>query len=683
MSLDVFPPAIPVLPNDKLPFEARAILPPPMWKVFDGFGVVQPDYSVRVSQPGVSVSVNAEGAFRLAGGVGSIEWTIVASCLPVSDGKLIFLIFLDRPGGTDWQYQVAIEVGRVKVFDEVSTMLADIPLPISVGMRFKVEIASGFRLFVNDVLQHSRTSLGAAVAYPAIYRGNVIGTPPFMASPPEAVPAPVLKGDWRLATVDQFALPIVDFSVEHGSLGAGASELQKIYSGGSVPGIYKLSASIKPGNDIWVEDAFPAGASTFTFGGDVINFVGASPTPNTGALCHKSANVAGHHYHGFQNATATLQINKDDVLYCWVFPDTVNPPTAVMLDWRATDASGFEHRAYWGASTIPSGIEGTNSKRFMGALPPLGQWTRLEVPASLLGLEGLVLNGAAYELSTGVCSFDQQGKYPSKLQRAESLITIPPLGILGDTTRTVQPGQKLRPQTNYDNAQTSLVSLSLFSGLGSISQGEYTARLSPGTDVVRATATVGNQVADIKFVIPPVITPPFFYAAPLETIQWLTNINLPTWSSIPPGINSLTGLWTAPSIVGQTVKITATDFGSNTVTRDVLILDKFPFSDFSLPVSWDRNLSALVSMSEDRTSRITREKAPAYDTYPVKLTSRTLADSNAVDAFFDAKGYGKPFILEDKVRGIRKVGWFDSVIRHEARDECDIDLSFQFLEARI
>jgi hypothetical protein len=39
--------------------------------------------------------------------------------------------------------------------------------------------------------------------------------------------------------------------------------------------------------------------------------------------------------------------------------------------------------------------------------------------------------------------------------------------------------------------------------------------------------------------------------------------------------------------------------------------------------------------------------------------------------------------LKDKVRGIRKVGWFDSPIRHEARDECDIDLSFQFPEARI
>jgi len=171
-------------------------------------------------------------------------------------------------------------------------------------------------------------------------------------------------------------------------------------------------------------------------------------------------------------------------------------------------------------------------------------------------------------------------------------------------------------------------------------------------------------------------------AAPLEQINFDTNIVSPTWTASAGVINSGTGEWIVPSNLGQTIKITATD-GVFTATRDVLIIEKFPFSDFTLPVSWDRNLLVLISKSEDRTSRITREKAPPYDSYPVRLTSRTLTDSNAVDAFFDAKGFGKPFILEDKVRNIRKVGWFDSGIRHEARDECDIDLSFQFLEARI
>jgi hypothetical protein len=56
-----------------------------------------------------------------------------------------------------------------------------------------------------------------------------------------------------------------------------------------------------------------------------------------------------------------------------------------------------------------------------------------------------------------------------------SAITIPPLRIPGESERTLQPDQKTRPQTNYDNAQTSLITLSVLSGGGSISQGEFTA----------------------------------------------------------------------------------------------------------------------------------------------------------------------------------------------------------------
>jgi hypothetical protein len=101
----------------------------------------------------------------------------------------------------------------------------------------------------------------------------------------------------------------------------------------------------------------------------------------------------------------------------------------------------------------------------------------------------------------------------------------------------------------------------------------------------------------------------------------------------------------------------------------------FPFSDFSLPLFWDRNLSALISMSEDCTSRITREKAPPYPSNQARLLARSLTDANTVDAFFDQQGFGKLFILEDKVRNIRKAGWSDSPIRHEGNDECAIDLS--------
>ena len=46
----------------------------------------------------------------------------------------------------------------------------------------------------------------------------------------------------------------------------------------------------------------------------------------------------------------------------------------------------------------------------MGALPPAGQWVRLEVPASLVGLEGRVLNGMAFTLVGGRANWDHAGK---------------------------------------------------------------------------------------------------------------------------------------------------------------------------------------------------------------------------------------------------------------------------------
>ena len=79
-----------------------------------------------------------------------------------------------------------------------------------------------------------------------------------------------------------------------------------------------------------------------------------------------------------------------------------------MLQWN--DGS-WEHRAYWGANLITRwGVDGTNSRRNMGALPAAGQWVRLAVPASQLGLEGRTLNGMAFTLYNGRATWDYAGK---------------------------------------------------------------------------------------------------------------------------------------------------------------------------------------------------------------------------------------------------------------------------------
>ena len=153
------------------------------------------------------------------------------------------------------------------------------------------------------------------------------------------------------------------------------------------------------------------------------------------------------------------------------------------------------------------------------------------------------------------------------------------------------------------------------------------------------------------------------------------------WTASGGSINSSTGVWQAPAVTDAEtpVKITASN-GVFSVTIDVFVLPIFPLNDPILPVSWRRKREALISMSEDRSSRIVRYKSDPYDDYEVKFAARLLSESNAVDDFWDEQGYDRPFILEDTVRGVRKVGWFDSEIQHEGAEECAQDLSFRFTE---
>lgn len=98
------------------------------------------------------------------------------------------------------------------------------------------------------------------------------------------------------------------------------------------------------------------------------------------------------------------------MLYAYVYLDPANSPSAIMLQWQ-TPAGGFEHRAYWGANSFPWGTNGTVSRFPMGALPVTGQWVRLAVPASLVGLEGQTVNGMAFTLFDGRATWDQSGKF--------------------------------------------------------------------------------------------------------------------------------------------------------------------------------------------------------------------------------------------------------------------------------
>jgi hypothetical protein len=113
------------------------------------------------------------------------------------------------------------------------------------------------------------------------------------------------------------------------------------------------------------------------------------------------------HEHWFDGATATLDVGVGDTLYAYVYLDPANVPSELMLAWNN---GTWEHRAYWGANLITYGTSGTASRRYMGPLPPAGQWARLEVPASQVGLEGSTLKGMDFAAYGGRATWDYAGK---------------------------------------------------------------------------------------------------------------------------------------------------------------------------------------------------------------------------------------------------------------------------------
>ncbi len=156
---------------------------------------------------------------------------------------------------------------------------------------------------------------------------------------------------------------------------------------------------------VWIEDAIPAGAG-INAGGEGWNWVSGSPAPYSGSNAHQSANAAGLHEHSFAWAGAALNVAAGDTLFTYVYLDPASPPSEIMLSFGSDN---WEHRAYWGANKISYGTDGTASRRYMGALPPAGQWVRLEVPASKVNLEGHKVTMMGFSTFDGRATWDKTG----------------------------------------------------------------------------------------------------------------------------------------------------------------------------------------------------------------------------------------------------------------------------------
>jgi hypothetical protein len=161
--------------------------------------------------------------------------------------------------------------------------------------------------------------------------------------------------------------------------------------------------------NVWVDDALPTGASTYSEGGDAWTWVtrtSAIHSAVTGLSVQKSVNTAGLHQHYFYNATGatSMTVGASDYLYCWLYIDPIATPSEVMLQWYAPSIGWVQ--AYWGTNSYP--ITAVN----MGAIPSgaVNGWYKLKVSASALGLQNQNVQGAAFTLYDGAAYWDDFGR---------------------------------------------------------------------------------------------------------------------------------------------------------------------------------------------------------------------------------------------------------------------------------
>jgi uncharacterized repeat protein (TIGR01451 family) len=207
------------------------------------------------------------------------------------------------------------------------------------------------------------------------------------------------------------------------------------------------STNITTNTVLWVDDLVPARGMVTSSGGDSWKWVTSNPTPFSGTAAHQSSISPGFHQHTFRLTIEPLSVSTGDTMIAYVYLDPTYVPTEVMLGWHD---GYYEHRAYWGANRIDLGTDGTETRRYMGPLPAVGQWVRLEVPASAVGLEGLTLNGMSFNLYDGRATWDAAGL----TTMGATSVPIPPIqpqtnGTMVFTVATLAPGASANFTTSY------------------------------------------------------------------------------------------------------------------------------------------------------------------------------------------------------------------------------------------
>jgi hypothetical protein len=155
--------------------------------------------------------------------------------------------------------------------------------------------------------------------------------------------------------------------------------------------------------NVWFEDGFPEGAQAAS-SGHPLTLVDTPVASGKKSLKRSGPAMAQDYY---QAGAQPLEVPANPKFFVHVYVDPVDPPEEVMIQFHTT---GWSHRALWGADIIEFGAKNTTERFVAGPLPKAGEWAKLEIDGSSMGLTpGMKVVGYAFTVHGGTAYFDKMG----------------------------------------------------------------------------------------------------------------------------------------------------------------------------------------------------------------------------------------------------------------------------------
>jgi hypothetical protein len=717
--IEVFPQVKEMFPNDRHEFSARTVPPPPAWGGISN-GTVTADSGLTNIIAGTVAGI---GQHALFSGLGSIEWKINDKQRPTGGGALIYTAAFN---GGALVYNITIATTQIVIRDELNNILTTISYSTISGDLYRLDLESGFRFYRNGVLLHERVSGLGSISYPATYRVDLAA--PVVGSP-QTIAAPTLTGsDWRLKP----DAAVVWTTPAHGSISTTAG-LKTEYFGATQPGTYYLLAWIAQSEDpfqvqqnratLVVPPLFILGPGeinlqpsekirpktnydeaqtglvgwTIQRGGGSItqNEFTAPLTPGSTVLratCSANSNIAEltvnvpaliTNANNYTAAKVSEQIDFDTNIPTIPYfvaagamaegtgnivpglPADLKPKDIMLLVAQSANES-VPTPAGW--AIVTDSPQGTGTGGAAGSVRLNMFWKRAtaietaptvtdpgnHVIGQIVSIRGCIDTGDPWDVTSGnTAASTTSVSIPGDTTTVANCLVILAVAHATDTATPQVSGY-----TNADLANLAeITDVSTTQGVGggfAVITGQKASIGAYGA----TTATLATASAQGRMSV----------ALKPAAITWTASIG---------SINSTSGLWTAPSLSGQTAKISVTN-GSYTVFLEIDVLDAFPLEP-SAPVSWQHQKTVLVSRSEDGTRR-SRIKGDSFQAWDVLIQNLEISEVDTLDDFWEIHYPGQPFIFDENLRGIRRVVYLDSDIRYEAGADCAINAAFRMIE---